>query len=334
MAVTSKRPVNAKQFKSKIQKFGDITDHGPIKWFLGFKIRRNRKARTISINQHAYVESMVKKFWLTNAKKVPIPIDPHTQYSTKQCPSTLAQEAWMKGIPYCKAISSILWPTVISHPDTVYAVGILPQFMQNPGPAHWEVVKWVISYLGHTKDLWLTFGRKGGLQLEGYCDADWASQLHHCSMSGFSFHYGQGAISWSLKKQAIITLSSTEAKYVAETHASKEGIWLKTFVKEITSYNIDSFTIKADNQGAIALAKDNKFHAWMKHIDLRYYFVHEVVEDGKIKMEYRPTSEKCFQHPHKGLTKAQIYRVCWNVGFGDNEGVMKQQECCLILDKQ
>ena len=51
-----------------------------------------------------------------------------------------------------------------------------------------------------------------------------------------------------------------EAEYVAETHASKKGIWLETFVKEITSHDIGPLTIKADNQGAIALAKDNKFH--------------------------------------------------------------------------
>jgi hypothetical protein len=140
--------------------------------------------------------------------------------------------------------------------------------MQNPGPAHWEAVKQVISYLGHSKDLWLTFGGKGPTLLEGYSNTDWVSQPHQHSISGFLFHYGQGLISWSLKKQAIITLLSTEAEYVAETHASKEGVWLKSFVKEITGMDVGALTIKADNQGAIALAKDNKFHAKKKHIDL------------------------------------------------------------------
>ena len=153
----------------------DITNHGPIKWFLGFEIRRNQEARTLSINQQAYIEAMVNKFGLTNMKRVSIPLDPHVQYSVKQCPSSLTQVARMKEVPYSKAIGSILWPTVISHPDTAYAIGILSQFMQNPGPVHWEAAKWVISYLGSTKDLWLTFGGKGGQQLEGYCNADWGS---------------------------------------------------------------------------------------------------------------------------------------------------------------
>jgi hypothetical protein len=50
MAVTSKRAVDAEQFKTNIRKYWDITDHGPIKWFLGFEIRRNRTSRTVSIN--------------------------------------------------------------------------------------------------------------------------------------------------------------------------------------------------------------------------------------------------------------------------------------------
>jgi hypothetical protein len=115
---------------------------------------------------------MVEKFRLTNMKKVSVPINPHTHYSLKQCPSMLAQAAKMKGISYCEAIGSILWLTVVLHPDTAYAVGVLSQFMQNPGQAHLEAAKQVISYLGSTKDLWLTFGRKGGPQLEGFCNAD------------------------------------------------------------------------------------------------------------------------------------------------------------------
>ena len=75
-------------------------------------------------------------------------------------------------------------------------------------------------------------------------------------------------------------------EYVAETHAAKEGIWLKSFVSEITGKTIGPLTILGDNQGAIVLAKDTKFHAQMKHIDLRYHFIREAVEDGKVKMEY------------------------------------------------
>jgi hypothetical protein len=155
-----------------IKQFWEITDHGPIKWFFGFEIRRDRKAKTILIYQWAYIELMIEKFRLTNAKNVLTPMDPNTHFSVQQCPSTINQMARMKGVLYSKALGLVLWPTVVLCPDTAYAVDILLQFMQNLGPAHWEGIKRVINYLGHTKDLWLTFGGKKQEMLKGYCNAD------------------------------------------------------------------------------------------------------------------------------------------------------------------
>jgi hypothetical protein len=55
--------------------------------------------------------------------------------------------------------------------------------------------------------------------------------------------------------------------------------------------DIRSLTIMADNQRAIALAKDNKFHTITKHINLQYHFICEAVESKKVVMKYIPTSE-------------------------------------------
>ena len=84
---------------------------------------------------------------------------------------------------------------------------------------------------------------------------------------------------------------STEAEYVAQTHAAKEGIWLRSFMKEIRGGEEKLLTISCNNQGAIALAKDNKSHARMKHINLQYQFICEAVEDGKIQVKYVPMDD-------------------------------------------
>ena len=123
-----------------------------------------------------------------------------------------------------------------------------------------------VMYLGCTKDLWFTFGGRTTSLVEGYCDADWASQKHRHSISGYSFHLGNGAMSWSSKKQYIIVLSSTEAEYITQTHAAKEALWLQAFLWEIQGLCTGPLNINCDNQGAIALAKDNKFHARTKHL--------------------------------------------------------------------
>ena len=84
MAVTSKYAANAERFKSMVKEHWEITDHRPIQWFLGFEIKRNHKARMISINQCAYIESMVDKFRLTRVKHISTPMEPNAQFTTKQ----------------------------------------------------------------------------------------------------------------------------------------------------------------------------------------------------------------------------------------------------------
>jgi hypothetical protein len=242
-------------------------------------------------------------------------MEPGAQFSKDQSPSTLNQTAKMHGVPYNEAIGSVLWPVVVSRPDAAYAVGVLSQFIQNPGPAHWEGLKRVINYLGTTKHLWLTFGGQKGNLIEGFCDADWASQTHRHSISGFSFHFGAGAVSWSSKKQHIVAMSSTEAEYVAETHAAKEAIWLRSFMSELRGEEEKPLTISCDNQGAIALAKDNKFHARTKHIDIRYHFIREAVEEGKIQVKYVPTEDNVSDVFTKALPRPKFEKMVGMLGL-------------------
>ena len=157
------------EVQAEIKKHWEITDNGPIAWFLGFQIKQDRNTKTISINQHAYIDGLLEKFQLTNAKPVSTPMDPSAQYSVDQCPSTPNQTAQMGRVPYIEALGSILWPAVVSRPDIAYAVGILSQFVQNPALVHWDALKQVIIYLGTTKNHWLTFGGTSKMLVEGYC---------------------------------------------------------------------------------------------------------------------------------------------------------------------
>ena len=204
---------------------------------------------------------------------------------------------------------------VVSHPDTAYAVRILSQYIQNPGLPHWEGLKRVIMYLSNTKNLWLIFGEKKETFVEEYCNADWVSQEDWHSISGFSFHYGHGVVLWSLKKQSIIALSSMEAEYIVETHTAKEAIWLRMFVNEINGGMRGPLTLMVDNQGAIALAKDNEFYLRTIHTDLQYYFIHEAIEDGKVKILYIPSMDNTADIFTKPLAKPKFKQFVEALGL-------------------
>ena len=119
-----------------------------------------------------------------------------------------------------------MYLTVGTCPDITFAVSTVTQFCQDPGPEHWEAVKCIYRYLLGMKKLALTFG-EGKQGLEGFTDADGASQEHRHAISGYTYILDGGAVSWASKKQELVTLSTMEAKYVAATHAAKEGIWLR-----------------------------------------------------------------------------------------------------------
>ena len=66
------------------------------------------------------------------------------------------------------------------------------------------------------------------LDICGFVDANWARDLDHIrSTSGYVFNLFGGAFSWMSKKQFVVALSTTEAEYMAATHAIKEAVWLQ-----------------------------------------------------------------------------------------------------------
>ena len=258
---------------------------------------------------------MVDKFRLTNSAPVATPMVTGATFSTANSPSTPTQVVHMCRIPYAEVIGSVLWPVVISRPDAAFTVSTLSQFIQNPGPAHWEALKCMIIFLRSMKDLWLTFSGRSKLAAEGFCNADWGGQKYRHSISGYSFHMGAGAISWSSKKQHIVALSSTKAEYITQTHAAKEALWLHSFLWELHSAPDDLLILNCDNEGAIALAKDNKFHAHTKHIDMRYHFICEAVEDRKVTVQYIPTGDNVSDIFTKPLTKAKFQELTELLGL-------------------
>jgi hypothetical protein len=149
----------------------------------------------------------------------------------------------------------------------------------------------------------------------GYCDADWASQPGRHSISGYSFHLGVGAITWSSKKQNLVALSSTEAEYIAQNHAVREALWLRRFIAEINNRDPITIVLHSDNTGAIDMAKDPKFHSRTKHIDIRYHFIREVVADEMVRLEYIPGEENTADIFTKPLVRSKLEQFANELGL-------------------
>ena len=93
-----------------------------------------------------------------------------------------------------------------------------------------------------------------------------------------------GAITWGSRKQTVIALSSTEAEYVALSEASREAMWLRHLYGELGFIQKEPILILGDNDGSIAMAKNPQFHKRTKHVDIRWHFVRDLVQDGLINI--------------------------------------------------
>jgi len=308
-----------KAFKDEIKARYKISDLGPINWLLRMKVTCDRDTRTIALSQTTYVDAILMKYNFSDLKPLSIPMDPNIQLLRNQAPSLPTEAAWMKHIPSHAAVSSLMHLTVGTRPDIAFAVSTVTQFNNEPGMVHWEAVKCIYRYLAGTKGLALTFdARKKGL--EGYTDADGASQEHHHAISGFAYILDRGAVSWMSKKQELVTLSMAKAEYVAATHAVKEGVWLHRFVKEVFQPLVDPTILYCDNQAAITLTKDGSFHARTKHIDIRYHFIRFVVDSSSFLLIYCPTADMTADTLTKALPSVKVKHFAAALGLRTTSG--------------
>ncbi|PPQ83602.1 hypothetical protein CVT26_001384 [Gymnopilus dilepis] len=302
------------KFKIAIAKHVGITDLGELHWILGIEVRRIRELRLLQISQRSYLESTFRRYGIDQLKPLSLPMDPNSRLSTAQSPSTTEEYAKMRDVPYQEAVGSLMYASLGTRPDITYAVQVVSRFSKNPGIEHWEAVKRIFRYLKGTKDLWLSFGGNAR-ELIGYADADGSMAEDRHAISGYAFILHGGAVSWSTKRQEIISLSTTESEYVAVTYASKEALWLRSLISQLFDTILDPTTLFSDNQSAIALTKDHQYHARTKHIDIRFHFIRWVVENGQLRLIYCPTDEMVADALTKALPSPKVKHFAAELGL-------------------
>jgi hypothetical protein len=177
-----------------------------------------------------------------------------------------------------------------TRPDIAFTVNRLASYTANPSLQHFAAVKRILRYLAGTVDLGITYSKNSNNITDnsfyGFADAAFANHDDHKSTSGYVFLASGGAITWKSKKQTTIALSSTEAEYVALSEAAREACWLRNLYDELGYTQKYPIVIKGDNDGSIAMAKNQQFHSRSKHIAIRWHWVRDLVEQNLIAIEY------------------------------------------------
>jgi hypothetical protein len=117
---------------------------------------------------------------------------------------------------------------------------------------HWEAIKWIFHYLAGMCNLWLSYS-ESKCTLEGYANTDGSMAKDRHAIAGYAFLIDSSAVLWSSKQQEIVSLSTTESKYVVKTHGGKEALWLHSLISEVFRTLQEPTTLFSDNQAAITL---------------------------------------------------------------------------------
>ena len=302
----SNNPQLLKAEKAALCKRFEMTDQGEIHYLLGMSIKRERLCRTLTVSQLNYVEKVLEKFGMENSKPVSTPLE-----LGKRFQQLLPTDEPFDVQTYQQAIGCLTYIATATRPDIAAAVGVLSQYMSRPSKDHWIGVKRVLRYLKGTLNYGLKFSAHDeDPELIGYSDADWAGDVDtRRSTSGYVFQIGRSTVSWSSRKQATVAKSSTEAEYVALSSATQEAVWLRRLMEDLGKHLNVPTTIYEDNQGAIELAKNAKYHNRTKHIDICHHFVRERVVSNEIRVIYCPTGDMVADIMTKGLAKLSFEKL-------------------------
>jgi hypothetical protein len=290
-----------------------MEDKGELRRFLGMEIKRQNGV--LEVNQAQYTRNLLSKFGMSDCKAVFSPGVEKEVLTKVHCPGVgSAEKAKMQDFDYHGLIGGLVYLSVYTRPDISFSVGVLSQFLENPGLEHWVAAKRVFRYLKGSMECGLTYRRNDrGVVLSGASDADWSGNLDdRRSTSGYCFHIGTttAAISWRSLKQPVVALSSTEAEYVALAVAAQEAVFLRSLLGELGFQQNEPTEVSEDNQSCISLAKNPGNHKRTKHIDVKYHFLRDLVANRVIRLEYVPSEAMVADllTKHLGRPKTELFR--------------------------
>ncbi|CAL2277744.1 unnamed protein product [Prunus armeniaca] len=207
---------------------------------------------------------------------------------------------------YRQIVGSLLYLTA-TRPNIMFAASLLARFMHGPTRKHMGTAKRVLRYIQGTFDYDIAYEKGKKARLIGYCDSNWSgSEDDLRSTSGCAFNLGSGVFSWASVKQSSVALSTAEAEYVSAAEATAQAIWLRFVLSYFGEEQVGATTILRDNTSAISITKNPVHHHTTRHINIRFHFIRDALQNGEIDFLYCKIEEQTANIFTKALARDQF----------------------------
>ncbi|WVZ97322.1 hypothetical protein U9M48_042870, partial [Paspalum notatum var. saurae] len=240
-------------FAEQISREFEMSLMGKLQFFLGLQIKQGPEGTFV--HQAKYTRDILKKFDMGNSKPMTTPMS-----------TNMALDADEDG--------------------EAFAVCLCARYHASPRTSHRQAVKRIFKYLKVTPELGLWYFSEGSQMLTNAgCRIDRKSTSGTCQLLETSL------VSWSSRKQSSVSLSTTEAKYIAAASCCSQLLCMKATLSDF-GLRFGRIPLLVDSTSAIIVAKNPVLHSRTKHIDVRFHFLREHYEKGDIDLVHVVTQNQ------------------------------------------
>jgi len=259
----------------------EITDLGIPSKIVGIELMISPDS--IFISSSKYIDSILLREDLGRTNSVSTPLNPNITL----VPNPEGSDGDRSNL-FASLLGELQYIANATCPDIAYVVNRLAAYTTNPSLQHHTALKRILCYLSGTRTHGITYKALPDRPdfFSGYADAFYGNADKYQSITRYIFLAGEGAITWCLRKQNSIVLTSTQAEYVVLSEAAREACWLRNLYTELGLLDKNVRTlIRGDNDGSLAMAQNPLFHKHSKHIAICWHWVRELVQEGTITID-------------------------------------------------
>lgn len=272
-----------------------MKDLGPLSYFLGISVQRSSDG--LFLSQARYAQEILDRAKMNDCNPVLTPVDTAgklgaTSGDLLNDPTTY------------RSLAGALQYLTFTRPDISYAVQQICMYMHAPRTGHLHALKRILRYVKGTLNMGVMMRASPLSTLIAYTDADWAGCPDtRRSTSGYCIFFGDNLISWSSKRQSVVSRSSAEAEYRGVANVVAEICWIRNLLLELHCPIRRASLVYTDNISAIYLSCNPVQHQRTKHVEVDIHFVREKVQRGQVRVLHVPSRHNFSDIFTKGLPR-------------------------------
>jgi hypothetical protein len=271
-----------------------MKDLSPLHQFLGVSVQHQIDG--LFLTQRQFALDVLERAGMVDCKPVSTPVDTQAKVSATSGPP-------VANLTQFRSLTGALQYLTFTRPDIAYAVQQICLHMHDPREPHLAAMKRVLRYLRGSLDFSLHLQRSASSsKLMVYTDADWAGCPDtRRSSSGYAVFLDDNLVSWSSKRQNIVSRSSAEDEYRAVVNGVAEACWLRQLLQELHAPLSKSTLVYCNNVSVVYLSTNSVQHQRTKHVEIDLHFVRERVAIGDVRVLHVPTTSQFADIFTKGL---------------------------------